>query len=168
MLIALAMGCGEPKLHGARFEEPAPAPALRLAGFDLAAQRGKLVLLFFGYTHCPDICPTTLADWARAKRALGGDTTDVRWVFVSVDPRRDTPEVARAYAARYDAAFIGLSGTEAEIESIKQAWGIPAWSEAITPADSISYTVAHPGYAMLIDREGRLAVRYAFGVKGKP
>ncbi len=164
-------GCGEPALHGARFEDPTPAPRLALTHasgtrFDLQGEQGKLVLLFFGYTHCPDICPTTLSDWARAKKALGADTTGIRWVFVSVDPQRDTPAVAARYAARFDPAFIGLSGSVAQIDSVKTAWGIPAWSEGITPADTINYTVSHPGYAMLVGRDGRLRVRYPFGVKG--
>lgn len=170
-LLLLVAACGEPKLHGARFEQPTAAPALSIARadgarFDLAAQRGAHVLLFFGYTHCPDICPTTLSDWARAKQALGADTTGVRWVFVTVDPARDTPEVAQRYAARFDPSFVGLSPTETELAALKQAWGFAAWSEAVTPADTVNYTVAHPAYAMLVDRQGRLAVRYPFGVRG--
>ena len=94
--------------------DPRPAPPLRLVehggrAFDLAAERGKVVLLFFGYTHCPDICPTTLADWRRVHAALGADTSRVRFVFVTTDPERDTPEVAQQYARQFHPAIIGLS-----------------------------------------------------------
>ena len=89
------------------------------ATFDMDKERGsRAVLLYFGYTHCPDVCPATLADWARAKKALGSGAERVRFVFVSVDPDRDTPQLTRAYARQFDAAFVGLSPTAAQVDSL--------------------------------------------------
>ena len=98
--LGLAAGCDGP-MHGTVVEQPSAAPPLVLtdasgARFELAERRGDLVLLFFGYTHCPDVCPTVLADWARVRQALGSKAEGVRFVFVSVDPDRDTPAVASA------------------------------------------------------------------------
>jgi protein SCO1/2 len=173
VLCALAVlvlsSCGEP-LRGIVFDDPEPAATLRLTGaggetFDLAAARDTVVLLYFGYTHCPDVCPTTLADWARAKRALGDEAGRVKFVFVSVDPDRDTPEVARAYARQFDSTFVGLTGTDAELEAIKTAWRIAAYPEG--DPRTRDYTVAHPAHTFLVDRRGRLLVLYEPGVRGE-
>jgi protein SCO1 len=95
LLIVAVTACGEP-MRGVEIQDPDPAPPLVFTAFDgtsvdLAAEQGKVVLVYFGYTHCPDVCPTTMSDWARAKRALGDRADRVRWIFVSMDPERDTP-----------------------------------------------------------------------------
>ena len=145
-----------------------PAPALRLRNaqgepFDLAAEQGKVVLVFFGYTNCPDICPTTLATWSRAKKQLGADTASVRWVFVTVDPDRDTPEVVQRYARQFDPSFVGLSGSAAQLDSAQQGFRVSAFREpspAHGGADTThgqhgSYTMAHASRVFAIDRQGR-------------
>ncbi len=147
--------------------EAAPALAFTAADstrFELAAERGKLVLLYFGYTHCPDVCPTTLSDWARAKRALGADTADVRFVFISMDPDRDTPEIAQRYARQFDASFVGLTGSTAELEDLKKRWSIAAYPEG-DPREGF-YTVAHPAHTFVVDRQGRLRVLFPPGTPG--
>lgn len=116
-------------LPGALYDPPKPAPALRLSGdagaaFDLATERGRVVLVYFGFTNCPDVCTIVLKRWAKVRAELGADTSRVRFVFVSVDPEHDTPAVAAAYARRFDPSFLGVSGTEAEIGEIALAWGI--------------------------------------------
>ena len=78
--------------------------------FTTAPEPGRPMVLFFGYTHCPDVCPTTLADWKRVRAKLGDEASAVRFVFVTVDPDRDTPAVAERYARMYDAAFEGGVG----------------------------------------------------------
>jgi protein SCO1/2 len=158
--------------HGAPVDPPAPAPALQLrtaggAPFDLARERGRVVLVFFGYTRCPDVCPTTLADWKRTRALLGADTAGVRWVFVSVDPERDPPDSAAAYARRFDASFVGLGGTPAEIERVTSAWGIAAVPETpqadphaahgAAPATMVSHTPR----TFVVDGEGRLRLLFA-------
>ena len=169
--VALA-ACGERPWHGIVLEPPAAAPPLVVAGastvpatrFSLAEARGTAVLLYFGYTHCPDVCPTTLADWARARRALGGDTLGVRWVFVSVDPTRDTPEDAAAYARQFHRAFEGTALTDAELAPVLRDWSIAAYPEGDprTP----DYTVAHPAHSFVVDAEGRLRLMIPPGVRG--
>lgn len=152
--------------RGVELSEPSPAPALTLTAadgvpFDLAAERGRVVLLFFGYTHCPDICPTTLADWARVRAALGDAASRVRFVFVSVDPDRDTPAVAEAYARRFDPSFIGLSADHATIGRLRDGLNLVAQSDV---ADSSGgYGVAHSSQVFLVDPEGRLRLLYPFG-----
>lgn len=169
LLVVSLAGCREP-MHGVVIGDPEPAPPLVLtppggAAFDLAKQRGSIVLIYFGYTHCPDVCPTMLSDWARAKRAIGEDSTKVRFVFVSVDPERDTPEIAAAYAKQFDRSFIGLSGTPAEIEAMKRAWKIAAYPEG--DPRTKSYTVAHPSHSFLVDEEGVLRLMYRPGVRSE-
>jgi protein SCO1/2 len=165
------LACGsEAPFHGTVMPDPAPAPALRLVEhggrvFDLAAERGRVVLLFFGYTHCPDICPTTLADWRRVKAGLGADTARVRFVFVSTDPARDTPEAARRYARGFDPSFTGLTGDSATLASLERAWMIasyrePAHDSTGAPrsdphADHASYGISHSPRTFVVDTEGR-------------
>ena len=78
--------------------------------FHLAGQRGRVVLLFFGFTSCPDVCPTTLSDFKQVRQRLGKDADRVSFVFITVDPDRDTPERMAKYASGFDPSFIGLSG----------------------------------------------------------
>jgi len=148
--------------------EAAPPLAFTAADgqrFDLSAEKGKVVLVYFGYTHCPDVCPTTLSDWARAKRALGADTANLRFLFVSMDPDRDTPEKSQAYARQFDASFVGVTGTDAELEALKKAWSIAAYPEG-DPRSGF-YTVAHPAHTFVVDRQGRLRVLFEPGVRGE-
>jgi protein SCO1/2 len=166
--VALA-ACGEP-MRGIEFRDAEPAAPLVFTAydgtrFDLAAEQGKIVLVYFGYTHCPDVCPTTMSHWARAKRALGEKADGVRWVFVSMDPDRDTPELALRYARQFDPAFLGVTGTTAELEALKRAWGIAAYPEGDTRENN--YTVAHPAHTFLVDRDGKLRYLYEPGVSGE-
>lgn len=166
----LLAGCGAQLERGVVIEDADPAPALSFASadgqrFDLASEKGKVVLLYFGYTHCPDVCPTTLSDWARAKRALGADTTGLRFVFVSMDPERDTPALTQAYAKQFDASFVGVTGSNAELEDLKKRWSIAAYPEG-DPRSGV-YTVAHPAHTFVVDRQGRLRVLFEPGVSGE-
>lgn len=169
-LLLLSAACSGQLERGIVIEDADPAPALAFTAadgqrFDLAAQQGNVVLLYFGYTHCPDVCPTTLSDWARAKRALGADTTNVRFVFISMDPDRDTPELAATYARQFDPAFVGLTGTTQALEDLKKRWSIAAYPEG-DPRDGF-YTVAHPAHTFVVDRQGRLRVLFDPGVSGE-
>ena len=88
----------------------------------LAEFRGKVVLLSFGYTHCPDVCPTTLAKFAEARRLLGTAGGRVQALFVTIDPERDTAELLRAYVPAFDPSFIGLRGSEAQTDAVTKAF----------------------------------------------
>jgi protein SCO1 len=167
ILPVLLLAACEAPWHGTPQEQPAPAPPLSLADasgapFSLAEAKGEVVVLFFGYTHCPDVCPTVLADWARAKRALGRDAAGVRFVFVSVDPERDTPATARTYATQFDSAFVGLAGTPEATARILRDWGLAAYPEQ--DPRSGSYTVAHPAATFVVDRRGRLRLTFPPGL----
>ena len=155
--------CRDAPMHGAVIDKPRPAAPLVVItstgrAYDLAADTGKLVLLYFGYTQCPDYCPMMLTDWKRAKRELGAQADGIRFVFVSVDPERDTPAPTERYARGFDSTFIGLAPAETELEVIKKAWGIVAYKEASSRPGR--YSVAHPSHAFLVDRAGRLRVMY--------
>lgn len=168
-LALLLASCDEP-LKGIVFDDPEQAAPIALSDangvpFDLAAARDTIVLVYFGYTHCPDVCPTTLSDWASARRALGADAGRVKGVFVSVDPNRDTREVASAYARQFDSTFVGLAGSDEEIEALKVAWRIAAYPEG--DPRTRDYSVAHPAHTYLVDRRGRLRVLYEPGVRGE-
>lgn len=169
-VVALAWACAERPWHGIVLDPPSAAPPLAMTRADgsratLAEAKGDVVLLFFGYTHCPDVCPTTLADWARAKRALGADTSGVRYYFLSVDPARDTPQRSQSYAGQFDAAFTGFGVTDAELARVLRDWGIAAYPEGDPRARD--YTVAHPAHTYVVDRQGRLRLMIPPGVRGE-
>lgn len=165
--------CAERPWHGIVLDPASAAPPLALAGamgrtetrLSLADWKGQVVLVYFGYTHCPDVCPTTLSDWARAKRALGADTAGVRYAFVSVDPQRDTPEIAAAYATQFDPSFAGFAPSETELAMLLRDWGIAAYPEG-DPRNG-DYSVAHPAHTFVVDGEGRLRLMIPPGVRGE-
>jgi protein SCO1/2 len=115
--------------------------------------RGKLVLLYFGYTFCPDVCPTDLLAMARLMALMGADADKVQPVFVTLDPARDTAEVLREYVAAFDARFVALRGSEAETRRVATLY--KTYYEKVRPAGSKSYVIDHTAFIYLIDREGR-------------
>lgn len=119
--------------------------------------RGKISLVFFGYANCPDICPTTMAQLAQVTSQLGDEAKDVRILFISVDPHRDTPEILQAYVGAFDNEHaVGLSGTPAQIESLARRYRVSY--EIIAPADPASpnYDVSHSKGVFVFDRQGRV------------
>lgn len=120
----------------------------------LADFRGKVVVVFFGFTHCPDVCPTALADAAAAVKSLGPDGGQVQVLFVTVDPKRDTAELLRQYVPAFHPAFLGLRGDPEAIERAKKSFGVYSGiREGATPE---TYTVDHSGQLFVFDREGRI------------
>ena len=168
LVVALA-GCGSKdasRFHGVVFDPPEPAPAVMLtrgdgSTFDLRQQHGAVVLLFFGYTHCPDVCPTTLSDWVKIKRGLGRDADRVRFVFITVDPARDTPRATQQYAAGFDRDFIGLSGDSAQVAQAQTLMHVTSSREYGAPSGE--YTMSHAAQWFVVDREGRVRLLYPPG-----
>ena len=120
----------------------------------LADFRGKVLVVNFGYTSCPDVCPTTLADFAAAMKRLGDDAARVQVLFVTVDPKRDTAEVLRQYVPAFHPAFLGLRGDDAATARTAKAFGVySAVQEGQTPE---TYTVNHSGQSFAFDPQGRL------------
>lgn len=114
--------------------------------------RGKAVVVFFGFTHCPDVCPTTLADVSQAIRQLGPDAQRVQVLFVTVDPERDTKEVLAKYVAAFDPAFLGLYGDAAATQRAAKEFKV--YYEKRKTADG--YSVDHSAQSYIIDPQGRL------------
>ena len=130
----------------------------------LADFRGKVVALFFGYTHCPDVCPTTLSDMAKALQALGPDASRVQVLFVTVDPKRDTPELLRSYVPAFNPSFLGLYGDAAAMAKVTKDFKIYAAERpGKTPE---SYTVDHSAQTLVFDGKGRLRLMLAYGTPG--
>ncbi|NOH04289.1 MAG: SCO family protein [Chloroflexi bacterium] len=123
--------------------------------------RQRIVLLFFGYTSCPDVCPTTLAEMKQVMDALRDDAQHVQVVFISVDPERDTPEKIQAYANHFHPSFIGLSGAEAELEPVWQAYSI--FREVVQSDSALGVIVNHTARTYLVDAQGNLRLSYAYG-----
>lgn len=124
---------------------------------------GKAVLLYFGYTNCPDFCPPTLLDYTRIKNQLGDDAENVVFVFVSVDPERDTVERMTAYMNRFDPEFVAMQADDSVLEAIQDDYDL-TWAVNKTGPDDITYTVDHTISKFLIDPQGRLARIFSFGV----
>jgi len=127
------------------------------APLHLSDLRGKAVVIFFGYTNCPDVCPTTLADFKRVKANLGGDASRVAFVFISVDGARDTPERLAAYVGAFDPDFIGLTGDDATIRTVAKDYGV-FFQRVAASADDPNYLVDHTASSFVLDPEGRLAL----------
>lgn len=127
---------------------------------NLSDLRGRPTLLAFAYTHCPDICPLTVADFKRVKAALPTQNADVNFVMISVDGLRDTPEVLKKYLGNFDPQFIGLTGAPSIVAQIASDFG--AKFRAEQPSAGGAYAVSHSTYIYLIDQHGRWRKTYAF------
>ncbi|MCP9759220.1 SCO family protein [Aquitalea sp. S1-19] len=126
----------------------------------LADFRGKAVALFFGYTHCPDVCPTTLLEYAQAMKALGPQADRVQVLFVSLDPARDTPAVLAAYVPHFDRRFIGLTGSQTQVDRVATQFKVVAQKVA---TEGGGYTLDHSAGSYLFDGAGNLRVYQAYG-----
>ena len=129
--------------------------------FSTAPETDRPMVLFFGYTNCPDVCPTTLADWKRVRAKLGDDAKSVRFVFVTVDPDRDTPAVAERYARTYDPSFEGVSGNAITTSGMMDAFGVASAREP--GSNATGYLVSHSSQVFLVDSHGKLVALYPFG-----
>jgi len=147
----------------------APAPSLAPLVYengepvDIEARRGDVVLVYFGYTRCPDICPTMLSAAARGLELLGDSAAGLTLVMVTVDPERDAREAVGEYVRLFDERFRGAWGTEDQVRSVAGAYGVTFSHDE--PDESGAYWVNHSPQLMAIDREGVLRVVYPVGVE---
>ena len=116
--------------------------------------RGKVVLVFFGFTQCPDVCPTTLAKAAEVKRKLGGEGSNLQVLFVTLDPERDSAEVIAAYVGAFDPSFIGLRGDLAQTQATAREFRV--FYQKVPNRDGTSYTIDHTAASYVIDPKGQL------------
>jgi protein SCO1/2 len=165
LLLVEASGAGPSAAFKAgTFDPPRLAPDFSLQGSDghelrIGRFRGKVVLLAFGYSSCTEVCPITLATLAQARRKLGAAAIDVQVVYMTVDPQRDVPERLKKFLGSFDNTFIGGSGTEAQLASVRKGYGVTARK---IPYQN-SYTYAHSSFTYLIDREGRIRALMPYG-----
>ena len=129
----------------------------------LADFKGKIVVVFFGFTQCPDVCPTTLLELAAVKKALGADGARVQGIFIAVDPERDTPELLKAYVGNFGADFVALRGTAEE--TLATAKHFKVFYAKAPGSTEASYTVDHTAASYVFDTQGRvrLFTRYGTG-----
>jgi protein SCO1/2 len=164
VLAATAVASSAPALKAGVFDPPRAAPDFSLQSSEggtltLRSYRGKVVILGFGFTSCPDVCPTTLATLAQARRKLGSAAADVQIVYVTVDPERDSPQRMKEYLHAFDPTFIGGSGPADQLAAVRKDYGILAEKKV----KGSSYLVAHSSYTYLIDRRGRLRALMQYG-----
>jgi protein SCO1/2 len=160
--------CGERKpqfsavdLTGAEYAKDFQLPDTEGKVRSLKDFRGKAVVVFFGFTQCPDVCPTTLAEIAQAKQLLGPDGAKVQGIFVTVDPERDTPEVLKAYMANFGPDFIALRGSPEQLAAVAKDFKVYYKKvEGKTPG---SYTMDHSAASFVYDTQGRLRLYSRYG-----
>jgi protein SCO1/2 len=168
--LLLAASAGAAPVAGLKsglFEPPRAAPAIGLqasngSAFDLAKYRGKLVVLEFGFTHCTEVCPVSLAALAQARKLLGALAAEMQVVFVTVDPARDSAPVLRSYLAQFDPGFIGVTGTQQQVDAVLKAYGISA-TKKMVEGSKTEYTMHHSSYLYFVDRRGMLRALMPFG-----
>jgi protein SCO1/2 len=139
----------------------------------LSELRGQPVLLFFGYTHCPEECPLTLADFTRVKRELGAQGNEVQFVFVSVDGERDTPSVMAEFLRHFDESFVGMTGDPESLRQLGMQFGLlfenvvlgNDGSQRPATDQDVNYFVSHISPSFLIDRDGYLSRVFFYGTK---
>ena len=167
-LLLLAACTPTPKFNGEVVEPAQPAPELTGVNWDgerflLSEHRGKVAVVFFGYTYCPDVCPFTLAKFQKIYRELGDRAEDLEVVFVSVDPQRDTVEKLSRYVPAFDRRFYGLRLEPKELDAVTEGFGLSVqYGEPKHGLETDSYYyVDHTGTFFVIDREGRLRLKFA-------
>lgn len=156
-----------------RLPTPVPAPSAIGGPFRLVDQNGTVVteaelkgkpsLIFFGFTHCPDICPTALFDMSQVYKALGRDGDKLQAYFVTVDPERDTPEILKEYLSSFDPHLRGLTGDPAAVAAMEKAYRV--YSKKV-PLEAGGYTMDHTALVYLMDKDGRFVA--PFNMKRKP
>ena len=153
-------------LKAGTFDPPRDAPDFSVNGTDgaslsLSHYRGKVVVLAFGYTSCPNVCPVTLAVLAQAHRELGKLASQVQIIYLTVDPERDTIDHLKGYLAAFDPTFLGGTGSDAQMAAVRQSYGVTATKVGVGK----DYAVAHSSFVYLITRDGKLRALMPFGHK---
>jgi protein SCO1/2 len=157
---------GKPEFRGVDISEVEYARDIQLSDHNGQARslkdfRGKVVVVFFGYTQCPDVCPTTMQEMAEVKKALGKDGERLQPLFVTVDPERDTAELLKAYMGNFDPSFLALRGTPEQTAAVAKDFKI--YFKKVDGKTPTSYTMDHSAGSYIYDTNGRLRVYYRYG-----
>ncbi len=169
-VVMLLAGCGSkaPELVGTDITGADFAQSFQLTDHTgkprtLQDFKGKLVVLFFGYTHCPDVCPTTMLDMASALKLMGDRAKEVQVLFVTLDPERDTQQVLAQFVPSFDASFLGLYGTAAQIADTAKNFKI-FYAKQQEPGQT-AYTIDHSAGSYVFDKQGKIRVYLKHGQK---
>jgi protein SCO1/2 len=171
-LCALCLGCGSPSsapkflttdVTGANFAHDFSLIDHNGERRTLADFKGKVVVVFFGFTHCPDACPTTLGEFAAALKKLGPEAKKVQVLFITVDPERDTPEALAQYVPAFDPSFLGLRGSPEDTAAVAKEFKIVYQKQREGP----NYTVDHSAGTYIFDAAGRLRLYASYGQKAE-
>ncbi|MEZ4590161.1 MAG: SCO family protein [Chloroflexota bacterium] len=170
LFLAIRPLFGPTEWHGMEIQSNLPVTNFTLTGPDeqpvsLVDFRGKVVMLYFGYTFCPDVCPATMVELSDAMEVLGNRAEDVQVMMITVDPERDTAEVLQAYLAHFDDSFIGLTGTPEDLIAVTAPMGI--FFERHEGSEASGYLIDHTATVAVLDKEGKLRLIYPFGVTGE-
>ncbi|HMN43876.1 MAG TPA: SCO family protein [Povalibacter sp.] len=162
--LSASAGAAAPALKAGVFDPPRVAPDFSLQGsggapLKLSDYRGRVVLLGFGFTSCPDVCPTTLSVLAAARKKLGAAASDAQVIYLTVDPERDTAARMKQYLGTFDPTFVGGTGTVDQMAAVRKDYGIQAEKKVF----GNNYMVAHSSYVYLIDRKGALRALMPYG-----
>lgn len=167
--LLLFTGClsPQPDYHGTYLDPPSDPVPFELASaagpVSLSNFEGDWLMLFFGYTHCPDICPATMSILKRSVDQLDADQrTQVQVAMISVDPERDTPERLASYVSAFDQSFIGMTGTDEQIEQITSDYGI-YYSRLDASEEDGYYDVDHTAAVLLLDPHSRMRMVWSYG-----
>jgi cytochrome oxidase Cu insertion factor (SCO1/SenC/PrrC family)/copper(I)-binding protein len=173
-LLAACQAGGEARaFRGVALSAPVSRPPFTLTDvngqpFDFVrATQDKVALVFFGYTHCPDICPLHMANIAAVlKQMPHEERSRIVTIFVTTDPERDTPEHLKSWLANFDPSFVGLTGTPDELARVQEAFGLkPGYREYVPGADSANYLMAHAAQVFAFARDGNAYLIYPFGIR---
>jgi protein SCO1/2 len=155
---------------GSLIEPPVAAPEISLVNQDgalwnLGDQKGKVSVIFFGYTSCPDVCPTTLSIFRQIKLLLDQENKLVNFVYITVDPERDTSQKMKNNLAAFDPGFIGLTGTNADLEPVWKGYGV--YREKVPTESATGYLMDHSAITYVIDKQGNLKLTYPYGMDAR-
>jgi protein SCO1/2 len=164
LALALPLAASADALKSGEFSPPRMAPDFTLQGSNgksikLSDYRGKVVALGFGFTSCPVVCPTTLAELAAVKNKLGAQGKDFQVMYVTVDPERDTADRMHAYLTAFDASFLGATGPAAQLAAVRKDYGVTA----ARTGSGANYGFNHSSFVYLIDRSGKLRALSPYG-----
>ena len=163
---------GKPQFHSVDITGAEYAKDFKLTDFDgkprtLADFKGKAVVLFFGFTQCPDVCPTTMTELAQVKKLLGADGDKVQGLFVSIDPERDTPAVLKEYMQNFDPTFLGLyAGSPEKLAALAKDFKV--YYKKVDGKTPTSYTMDHTAASFVYDPQGRLRLYARYGIGAQP